>query len=311
VDISRFLLPAASLANVGMTINARALEYALCKLLSAPLAEVRAIGEQLREAGQMETPTLIKYAACNDYLLAAAESMAQHSQRIPDALEDSSDFHLMAYDADGQARVLAAVLFRFGHAQTFQACYDYVDSLSPAEQASLAEALMAERGKFDQPLREFEYAQMTFEAVMDQGAYFEFKRHRMMTQTPQPLTADLGFALPAGITAAGCEGQYLEIMHRAGALYEVLYAWNPAVASYVIPNGYHRRVLFTMNLRQVFHFCHLRGASNAHFSIRRVAYQMAEAVTQAYPLLGKYLDLPAGETWQSIEAQHFRAINVR
>jgi len=133
----------------------------------------------------------------------------------------------------------------------------------------------------------------------------------MMTQTPQPLTADLGFALPAGITAAGCEGQYLEIMHRAGALYEVLYAWNPAVASYVIPNGYHRRVLFTMNLRQVCHFCNLRGASNAHFSIRRVAYQMAEAVTQAYPLLGKYLDLPAGETWQSIEAQHFRAINVR
>ena len=311
VDICRFLLPAASLANVGMTINARALEYALCKLLSAPLAEVRAIGEQLREAGQMETPTLIKYAACNDYLLAAAESMAQHSQRIPDARKGSGDFHLLAHDADGQARVLAAVLFRFGHAQSFQACYDYVDSLSPAEQASLAEALMAERGKFDQPLREFEYAQMTFEAVMDQGAYFEFKRHRMMTQTPQPLTADLGFALPAGITAAGCEGQYLEIMHRAGALYEVLYAWNPAVASYVIPNGYHRRVLFTMNLRQVFHFCHLRGASNAHFSIRRVAYQMAEAVTQAYPLLGKYLDLPAGETWQSIEAQHFRAINVR
>ncbi len=83
------------------------------------------------------------------------------------------------------------------------------------------------------------------------------------------------------------------------------------MASYVIPNGYHRRVLFTMNLRQVFHFCRLRGASNAHFSIRRVAYQMAEAVTQAHPLLGKYLELPAGETWQSIEAQHFKAITVR
>ncbi len=44
VDMCRFLLPAASLANVGVTINARALEYAICKMLSSPLYEVRQIG---------------------------------------------------------------------------------------------------------------------------------------------------------------------------------------------------------------------------------------------------------------------------
>jgi thymidylate synthase ThyX len=78
----RFLLPAASLANVGVTINARALEYAICKLLSSPLAEVRAIGERLRAVGQLETPTLIKYAACNPYLQAVEAKMAQHSQSV-------------------------------------------------------------------------------------------------------------------------------------------------------------------------------------------------------------------------------------
>ncbi len=41
VDVARFLLPAASLANVGITINARALEHALRKMLSNPLEEVR------------------------------------------------------------------------------------------------------------------------------------------------------------------------------------------------------------------------------------------------------------------------------
>ena len=37
IDACRFLLPAASLANVGVTINARALEYAIRKLLSSEL----------------------------------------------------------------------------------------------------------------------------------------------------------------------------------------------------------------------------------------------------------------------------------
>jgi hypothetical protein len=152
---------------------------------------------------------------------------------------------------------------------------------------------------------------MTFEAVMDQGAYFEFKRHRMMTQTVQPLSADLGFALPLGITAAGCEGDYLSAMRRAAELYHRIYEWNPAVASYIVPNGFNRRVLFTINLRQVFHLCRLRGASNAHFSIQRVAQQIAEAVTQVYPVLGKYLDLPQDVSWRSIEADYFSQIATR
>ena len=41
VDVCRFLLPAAALANVGMTANARVLENALRKLLSHELQEVQ------------------------------------------------------------------------------------------------------------------------------------------------------------------------------------------------------------------------------------------------------------------------------
>ena len=310
VDICRFLLPAASLANVGMTINARSLEYAICKLLSSPLVEVRTIGEQLLEAGRLETPTLIKYAACNEYWQAVDKKMVQYSQEIEADRNGSQDFHLHAWDTEGENQVFAAVLFRFGHGSSFHACLNYVNNLSEPQKADLAADLMADRGKFDQPLREFEYAQITCEVVMDQGAYFEFKRHRMMTQTVQPLSGDLGFAVPNGISASGCEEAYLAAMRQAAALYDQLHALNPAVASYIIPNGFNRRILFTMNLRQVFHFCRLRAASNAHFSIQRVAYQLAEAVNRVYPLLGQFLDLLADESWASIEARHFSSIQT-
>ena len=56
IDCCRFLLPAAALANVGMTINARALEHALQKMLSSPLAEVRALGQEIKGVAQTEVP---------------------------------------------------------------------------------------------------------------------------------------------------------------------------------------------------------------------------------------------------------------
>src|SRR5512138_3936063 len=62
VDVCRFLLPAASLANVGMTANARVLENMIRKMLSHELAEVRQIGERVKEVALSETPTLVKYA---------------------------------------------------------------------------------------------------------------------------------------------------------------------------------------------------------------------------------------------------------
>jgi thymidylate synthase ThyX len=173
------------------------------------------------------------------------------------------------------------------------------------EKKNLVEEIMAHRGIHDQPLRELEYAQMTLEVVMDQGAYFEFKRHRMMTQTVQPLLADLGYAIPKAIVKAGVGLEYTKAMESAAALSREIVDVNPDVAGYIIPNGFNRRVLFTMNLREAFNFIRLRSARNAHFSIRRVSQRIVDAIREAYPLFGQYLDIPDQETWQDIEAHYF------
>ena len=69
VDVCRFLLPAASLANVGMTANARILENMIRKMLSHELAEVREIGEEVKVVAKNEVPTLVKYADAVPYLV--------------------------------------------------------------------------------------------------------------------------------------------------------------------------------------------------------------------------------------------------
>ena len=318
VDSCRFLLPAASLANLGMTANARVLENAIRKMRSHPLAEVRQIGEEIKRVAQGEVPTLVKYAEAVPYLVETGKDFyhrehGEHGENNKRISVDSarsvvnSDWcQLIHYDPDGETKVLAATLYRFGEMAYPQALQS-VRSAPEPERVRLAESLLGRLSRYDTPLRELEHTFYTFELILDQGAYAEFKRHRMMTQTPQALTARLGYALPRRIAAAGFEVPYRSVMESAAEMYERMAAWNPQVAAYLVPNGFNRRVLFTMNLREAFAFCQLRAAENAHFSIRRVALRVAEEIRRVHPLLAKYLHLPEGETWRTIEECYFAA----
>jgi thymidylate synthase ThyX len=90
-------------------------------------------------------------------------------------------------------------------------------------------------------------------------------------------------------------------------MFERLYEFNPAVAQYVVPNGFNRRVLAQFNLREAYAFCQLRSAANAHFSIRRVAQRMYEEMARVHPMLTKYMKLPE-ETWQGVEEGYFSVV---
>ena len=302
VDVCRFLLPAASLANVGMTANARVIENMIRKMLSHELLEVREIGAKVKEVSLAETPTLVKYADVVPYMLETIDEFKNRPSSFVN--RNSEDWcSLIDYDKDGENKVLAAALYRFGE-MSFANALSYIESLNEDIKSTLAESLLGRLGKFDIPLRELEYCTYTFDLVMDQGAYAEFKRHRMMSQTPQRLTTRLGYATPLLMTEAGFGSKYEAAMDAAAGMYEQLYEFNPGVAQYVVPNGFNRRVLAQFNLREAFAFCQLRSAANAHFSIRRVAQKIYEEMARAHPLLTKYMKIHE-ETWQGVEEAYF------
>jgi thymidylate synthase ThyX len=308
VDTCRFLLPAASLANVGMTANARVLENMIRKLLSHELAEVREIGEQVKAVARQEVPTLVKYAEAVPYLIETVReftplSLPAMSQKMEGEKERDEWCTLIDYDADGENKVLAAALYRFGR-MPFANALEHVGTLGQAERLQLAEAVLQRLGEHDSPLRELEYATYTFDLVMDQGAYAEFKRHRMMTQTAQRLTTRLGYAVPRLMEEAGFGRDYEAALNAAAGTYEKLSQFSPQVAQYVVPNGFNRRVLAQFNLREAYAFCQLRSARNAHFSIRRIAERVYEELAHVHPLLTGYMRLPE-ETWQGVEENHF------
>ncbi|HZW04003.1 MAG TPA: FAD-dependent thymidylate synthase [Anaerolineaceae bacterium] len=305
VDVCRFLLPAASLANVGMTINARALEHALIKMLSHPLGEVRALGAEIKAVAQAHVPTLVKYANANPYLMEIGGRLSPlNSLDSPDGAGAADWCRLVECDPEGENRLLATALYRFSGGDYAQ-CLAAVRQASPEARARIAAAVLGTLEKFDIPIRETESLGYTFDLILDQGAYFEFKRHRMMSQTPQQLSTRLGYCVPRRIVLAGMESAYRCAMDAAAEVYEELAQWNPQVAAYVVPNGYKRRVLASFNFRTALHFVSLRAAANAHFSVRRVAQRMADEIRAATPLVGQYLPNSTGESWQQIETEHF------
>jgi thymidylate synthase ThyX len=316
VDRCRFILPAAANANVGMTANARVLEMVIRKMLSHPLAEVRQIGEKLKATAKDEVPTLVKYADVSTYFIETTAEIANRGLDTPSKIiratqppivNPKSDWcTLIDYAKDGEKKVLAAALYRFNE-MPFADALTHVKSLKKKERAELADTLLKRLNKFDTPLRELEYCNYSFDIVMDQGAYAEFKRHRMMTQTPQRLSTRLGYTIPLLVTEAGFGSKYEAAMESAIKMYEKLVEFNPDVAQYIVPNGFNRRVLAQFNLREAFAFCQLRSAANAHFSIRRVAQKIYEEMASVHPLLTKYMKLH-DETWQDVEENYFSKV---
>ena len=109
IDNCRYLLPTATLANVGMTANARVLEHAITKMLSHPLEEVRAIGAEVKRVAERETPTLVKYANRSEYV---ARQMQEARGKRQEAETSREAVKLVDYDRDAEVKVVAACIYR-------------------------------------------------------------------------------------------------------------------------------------------------------------------------------------------------------
>lgn len=305
-DVCRYYLPSCSLANVGVTINARALEYAICKMLSHPLQEVKQIGNEIKAVALEIVPTLVKYANCKPYLADMPQDIHPIVNPLPIHQPETGWCSCTDWDTDGAQKALASVLYRFSESSYDQA-YSFLMNLPAKKLKDLVEILTDKLECHDAPMRELEYASIAFDITLDQGAYFELKRHRMMTQTPQPLTARLGFATPKLLVEAGLQNHFENAMRKAKSCYEHIAEANPDAAAYIVPNAFNRRVLIKMNLRSAHHLIHLRTAANAHFAIRRVALRISEELRSKYPLLENLFESEAAETWQQLEKDYFHS----
>ncbi|MBM3946779.1 MAG: hypothetical protein FJ315_05195, partial [SAR202 cluster bacterium] len=288
-DACRFILPASTLTNVGVTMNARSMEHAIRKLLASPLREEQELGQLLKTQGREITPTLIKYADPTEHSRAWASGRAPGPYPTPVTRSAAGTARLVAWDADAERKVAAALMFARAH-QSYAEAWRTAGAMSNEQTKALLEQAWGTMGPFDTPGREAELPQYTFELVMDYGAYREFKRHRMQTYVPQPLIVAHGAVVPDIVRDAGASGMYANAVGAAETAWSTLESEvSPVVAQYAVTHAHRRRVLAQMNLRECYQLFRLRTGPQAHPTLRAVMEEALEQCRGVHPALFAFL----------------------
>ena len=293
-DACRSVLPASTLTNVGVTANARTLEHAISKLMSSELEEERELGEAIREQGRAVTPTLIKYADFVEYLASLPKARGTLSDSLgatTPVATSSAEVRLVHWDPEAEEKLAAAFLYGSTNFDYIQA-RKMAEALTAEETKGLFDSFLSGLGPHDAPPRETETVDYTFEILLDYGAYREFRRHRMQTYLPQPLTVEHGIRIPSLISEAGLEALFTEATDSAAdTFHNIAREVSPTVAQYAVTHAHNRRLISKMNLRECYHLFKLRTSQMAHESVREPMKEALRLASEVHPRLFSYLQL--------------------
>jgi thymidylate synthase ThyX len=326
-DVARYLLPLATNTSLGQIVNARTLETQISRLLSSPYAEIRQLGERLRTAAagaawnvhaeeltalqheiaalnptlgektanlltrEVKTaPTLVKYAAANSYEIESRRELAQaaHELMKDAAIAPAPVVDLVEREESLEVEIATTLLYRVCH-YSYRQLRNHVAALDEAKCNELITLGMRHRGRHDELLREFAAGQaLRFDILMDIGGFRDMHRHRRCVQIIQAYTTAHGYDVPEGIAEAGLLPQYKSAMDAAFGTHAQLRKSAAQAADYVLPLGTRIRALFKMDFAEAVYISELRSQPQGHFSYRRVAWKMYEAVKKQHPALAEY-----------------------
>ena len=293
-DVLRCFLPLATLTNVGVWGNGRALEYLLLKLYANPLDEVQALAHAAQhELDQVIGPFIRrarddKGQAQQRFLLAMQARQRELAQRYLDRQRSTGadKVTLVRYDADALERVVAAILFPATDLSKTD-IMARVEALTPDEKAHIVRAYAGERGnRRHKPGRAFERATYEFDLLLNIGEFRDLQRHRVVSAERQAFTPAHGYDTNSDVAEVEeVRADYERRMTQAAGLFAQLLDDLPLEAQYVVPFGYRVRYNVQLNLREAYHWIELRSTPQGHPDYRRTSQEMFRAIQAVHPVL--------------------------
>lgn len=285
LDVSRGLLPAATVSNVGMFGSPQAYEQLILRMRSHDLPEARTYAELLLVELKKVIPDFLtrldrpeRGGVWVDYRRERSQALARAAADlgldVPVSLGAGSEVRLLGWREDAEDEIVANALYPHSN-RSLEDLRAEVGQLSTERRAELfAAAVGNRRNRRHRPGREWESADYEFEVVSDYGAFRDLQRHRLLTIEWQHLGTALGYEVPPEADAAGVGEAWRGAVERVEAAHAVVAADSPALAPYLVTMGHRVRYLMRMNAREAMHVIELRSSPQGHPSYRRVAQQM-------------------------------------
>ena len=287
---ARYILSLATSGQVGMTINARNLEHLFRRFRLSPREEVRKLAEKLYALVLPIAPSIILFPEPSAFERENFSAVDKCFQSLPakTAATSNQEPEIISFSENGDDLILASYL-SVNQNLEFARAMATVKKTSGKQKKLMFMDFFRKIQFFNAPPREFEMADITFQAVISAANFAQLKRHRMATLLSGPYIPGLGNTVPTSVTAAGLENEFRQILDISNRAYCKIKEKSGAAADYVLTNSHCRRVLMKMNLREMYHFVRLRDDEHAQWDIRHLAHRLSEKVKILMPLTAMML----------------------
>jgi thymidylate synthase ThyX len=187
------------------------------------------------------------------------------------------------FTKDADNLIVSALLHTVSQA-SFADCKKAVKKMTAAKKKDIIKASMKRMEFYDANLREFEHIKLTFDLVISASCYAQLKRHRTSTQTMQDYDPKLGLTIPPAITEVKLDKEFKAIVGKTEDLYDKMLPKVGSHAQYILTNAHRRRVLLTVNARELYHISRLREDAHAQWDIQNVSREMSALAKKKLPL---------------------------
>jgi len=269
-DNLRYLLPAGTGTNVACVLNFRDARDLVSTLLGHPNSELRQLGLDILSAVSDICPVLMRHANPNTF-----------EPRIRSLGTPSSQF-----DPQNPNWCVSPVDNWMDPVHAHRLFVKMVEDGYGMDWTSFSKHMEA-RPEHSEVPDVFKTVNLTFDVIMDYGAFRDLQRHRRCEQFVEPLTTQYGYVVPDDIVGSELETEYVAAMDLVSSYSDEI-IHDQDLSQYLIPLGYLHRSKFQMNLKQLYYIVELRTRSQGHMSYRRVAYKMFELARTHYPELMRW-----------------------
>ncbi len=290
LDETRFILPASTLTNIGISGNARAYSHLLERLRVSDSKEADLLYSELMAELRLTFPKLIENVE-NPHGLENIEFLKTMKNFIPERIdgikaEASSPVALVSWERDEVAldKVLSSYYFSKTDAD-YESLYKNISSFSVLKKKELVEKIASRRtnrrNKFD---RSFEHVHYTFKVDTNFGAFRDLQRHRSLTIQRKLLSPEYGYDVPPTVSKIDdLSKDFVRAMEDSRMLFREIQSADRDAAQYVVTYAHKHPTILTLNLRELVYLTDLRSTPQAHFDLRYMSREMVRQVKEVNP----------------------------
>ncbi len=291
---ARYALNLATLTNLGMTANARAIEDCISSLLSSKYPEVRKRAREMKDEVKFSVPTLVKYANENEYIVNTRKEFSHFDLKVSESALNGPTANLLDFTGRENAKpeneairkVLQALFYKYSEADLES--INSETSVEPVELVGLFEKAVNSLSKHDNPTNIFKLIKYEAEFILSEANWHQLLRHRKVNWIVKDPSVKNGITVPPNITESGNTDLLMKAVEMSERLYNKLVESGfETTAHYVVTNAHNRRVIGDFDLWELYHLINLRMSEGAQWDIKKLIADLAEKIAKYHPNLVK------------------------